>query len=123
MGGAAWTWQHGCARRVWLLHDRSRAALNAGRSKLIRALRATSRSSHFHFPFRFTLFSESVYAKNQIEVLSKADLNHLPQSKRSLAGTGRGTGVARSGQAAAIQKRIACADWRAGLQAVLESAQ
>jgi hypothetical protein len=34
---------------------------------------------------------EEVFAKDEDQISAEADLNHLPQSKRSLAGDGRRT--------------------------------
>src|SRR6266481_1052923 len=118
MASAAWTWRHGCGRKAWKARSHLRAASIAGPSKSIPAFRATESS------YYFTLVKhrrENGKSKNR--VLSEVFLNHLPQSKRSLARAGSGTGYARPGRAAVIRKRVAQSDWNARLRAISEFAQ
>src|SRR5437899_2950771 len=65
----------------------------------------------------------SLDGKAKSFVLPEADLNDLPQSKRSLARTRRGNRIARLGENATFGGRDRGVDWRSRLQIVFEYAE
>src|SRR5215813_13844075 len=101
---AAWTSPCGCAGKEWRRHDRWPAELTGGRKRSIQRCR-------------------DIDGQGEHTIPAKADLNDLPQSKRSLAGTRRRARIARLGQAAAERGGTRQADRRSRLQSIPEFAQ